>query len=102
VIAVENNQRAPRRPSFIDQSLEEFDDLPLVITSIQLIAGLDDNEIPSDPAVRCVNGPREGKCSFGGSKVTMKISNGDNAGSIGQTKFAGLLPIRRCVGSASA
>jgi hypothetical protein len=79
VIAVEYVNRPTSVFRFLLESLEESDHGVLLVAPVEDVAGLDYDEIASDPLVACVDGPSEAQGQSGGLQVAVQVSDGDDA-----------------------
>ncbi len=79
VIAVQRVQRAACSFGLAAQPLEQVEDLRLVITAIQLIPRLDDDQRAADPLSRTVDGARQAERVTRGVNITVDVTDGDDA-----------------------
>jgi hypothetical protein len=86
VIAVESDQTPPRGPRFCFEAIEQLQDCSIVVTSVDLIAGLNDGEIAPRPVIGLVDGARQDQDLTGRSEISMHIANRNEPPALGQSR----------------
>jgi hypothetical protein len=77
VIAVEHDQLTARLVRLDLELLEHVEHFAVLVSAVQLIAGLHDREIFADPAIVAVDGAGQPERGAQGVQVTVDIADGD-------------------------
>jgi hypothetical protein len=79
VVPVEEVHGAPGSPGFLSQAEEEIEHGLLVVSTVQDIAGLDQDQLAPDPPIPFIDGSGQAKGRPGRLQVSMKVTDGDDA-----------------------